>query len=89
MIKYMVNQASARAQGHEFGLKADQATRRDDIIKAHTVAAIGETISLRSALRLPSASMICALVLFFDIDSELLIGLAIDAIDFSDDDLRA
>ena len=87
-IEHMAHQTAAAGEVHKLTLEADQATRRHAIVDAHATAAIYHHV-FHFGAALTQRFHHAALMGFFDVDRERLIGLAEHAIDTTHQYLRA
>ena len=88
VIKDVVLEAGAGGQGHELGLKADEAAGGDLVVQAHPALAVGDHV-LELAAALAQGLHDGALAGLLHVHGQLLVGLADDAVDLAEDDLRA
>jgi hypothetical protein len=87
-VEDVTDQSRAAGERHELALETDEATRRHAVFDAHAAAAVhGHVLHLGAALA--EGLHHAALVRFFHVDGERLVGFAGDAVDVLHQNLRA
>ena len=85
MVESLEFEAAAGGEGHEFGLEADEAARRDEVFEADAAFAVRHHVA-QFAFALAHALHHRALVLFVKVKDDEFVGFVGFAVDFFVDD---